>query len=118
MHLQFRKLILTVLAVMPIASISLAATSELSAMEGEVQKGILLGDALKIKGQLFSDFETETTIDEAYVRFSKSSAIQDVNELNAKFDQALQTLLKNGLLQINEKNISSSVASGGGGWGQ
>ncbi|MGK5088256.1 hypothetical protein WDW86_11920 [Bdellovibrionota bacterium FG-2] len=118
MKLRFRKLILTALAVMPVASISLAATSELSAMEGEVQNGILLGDALKIKGQLFKDFETETTMDEAFARFSKVSAIKDEKELNAKFDLALQTLIKNRLLQINEKNISSMVGSGGGGWGQ
>ncbi|MGK5086888.1 hypothetical protein WDW86_04970 [Bdellovibrionota bacterium FG-2] len=118
MKLRFRKLILTALAVMPIASVSLAATSELSSMEGEVQNGILLGDALKIKGQLFNDFETETTIDNAIARFRDASAIKNEDELNAKFNQAIQTLMKNGLLQMNDKNLSSHIASGGGGgWG-
>lgn len=115
---QCRRIILSVLAMMPVASISLAATSELSTEEGEVQKGLLLGDALKLKTMLFPDLETYSTIDAAYERFRKTSGIEDKETLNAEFRRALRVLQENNLLQMDEKYIASKVASGGGGgWG-
>ncbi|MBI4127927.1 MAG: hypothetical protein HY459_02550 [Parcubacteria group bacterium] len=85
---------------MPVASISLAATSELSTEEGEIQKGLLLGDALKLKSRLFPDLETRSTIDAAYQRFRETSGIEDEETLNAEFRRALRGLQENNLLQV------------------
>ena len=103
------------LAMAPLASVSLAAESKLSELEGEQQADELRKALREAYGSLFPEGLVQVSVRTAYDRFIEVRGLPG-GELSTD-DAFMNTLLlleSHGILQINEKMLSGGPPSGEG----
>ena len=106
-----KKMTLTVLSVMPIASISAVAYCQLNEMAGEEQNDLLHGQISTAHKLLMAPGTVTTTEDESKDFFSRQTGITDPKELDEEFQRHLRVLIEKGLVEKNETNITSHIPS-------
>jgi hypothetical protein len=106
-----KKMTLTVLSVMPIASISTVAYCQLNEMAGEEQNDLLHGQISTAHQLLMAPGTVSTTEEESKAYLSRQTGITDPKELDTEFQRHLRVLIEKGLVEKNETNITSSIPS-------
>ena len=108
---SFKKTILTVLAMMPVASISTVAYCQLNEMAGEEQNDLLQGDISTSHKLLMAPGTTAISVDDSKSYLSQQTGITDPQALDEVFNQHLKLLVAKGLVEKNESNITSHIPS-------
>ena len=109
---QVRNLILGILALLPVASIATAAESALSEREGQVRSDRLRAELFRARRILFPEGNRRVSIVDAYERVralltrGKSPSPATVDE---EMQRLVLLLLDNGMIQMDEKQITSLV---------
>lgn len=106
-----KKVLLTILAMLPIASISTTAYCSLNEMAGEEQNDILRAQISLARKLLFQTGVLTTTYEEARERLAKQTGIQDQYELEEEFNRQIKILLDNGLIETQEIKMVSRTPS-------
>lgn len=106
-----KKLTLTVLSVMPIASISTVAYCQLNELAGEEQNDLLHGQISSAHALLMAPGTVSTTEEESKAYLSQQTGITDPTELDDEFQRQLRVLVEKGLVEKNERNITSKIPS-------
>lgn len=107
-----KKFLLTVLAALPVASISTAADSKLTEMTGEEQNDALNKyDPSEARCLIMEPGTAMTTVDEAKNRLSRKTGITDERMLDTELRKQIQILRKHRLIEMDEANIIASVPS-------
>jgi hypothetical protein len=106
------KICLTLLTYLPLNAIAIAAESKLLDIAGEDQSALLTKEVFYSKNMIFAENESKTSITEAYGRVSSLTGIQDEESLNNEVAKHLNTLLQNGLIQMDESKLTTSLVSG------
>ena len=107
-----RKFLLTVLAALPVASISAAADSKLTEMTGEEQNDALNNYNPSVARRLIMEPGTAaTTVEDAKNRLSQQTGITDDRELDVELQKQIKILRDHGLIETRESNIIAPVPS-------
>ena len=108
---SFRKLLLSVLAMLPVTSISTPAYSKLNEMAGEEQSELFQTQVRTAKRLIFSEGAISTTVQQAKERISAQTGVTDEDALSQELEKQVQILQANGLIELNEMNIGSKSPS-------
>lgn len=111
--MQTRKLLLTLLAILPVASISTAAYCQLNELAGEEQNDLLRAKIAKARRLLLPSGAIRSTLEAAKNRLAHQTGIMDEGELEEEFNYHVQILIDNGLVDTDEKEI---LAKGPSAW--
>lgn len=106
-----RKALLTVLAMLPVASISTVAYCQLNELAGENQTDLLRFKISQARRLLFPQGVFTTTRQEAKERLARETGITDERALEEELSRQLKLLLDNGLIDMNELQAIGSVPS-------
>lgn len=106
-----RKTILMILAMLPIASVSTVAYSQLNEMAGEGQTDLLRSKIALARRLLFPNGVLITSNQEAKERLSRQTGITDEYLLDEEFNRQVETLLENGLVEVNETFMRAATPS-------
>ncbi len=107
-----KKFLLTVLAALPVASISAAADSKLTEMTGDEQNDALNNyDPSTARRLIMEPGTAMTTVEEAKIRLSRQTGITDERMLDAELRKQIEILRKHRLIEMNEANIIAPVPS-------
>lgn len=106
-----RKVLLTVFAVLPVASISTAAYSQLNEFAGENQTDLLRCKIAQARRLLFPKGVLLTTREEAIERLSRETGITDEQALEEELDRQVQILMDQGLIETNEVQMRAATPS-------
>lgn len=106
-----RHILLTFLATLPIASISMAAYSQLNELAGEDQSDLLRFQVTQARRLLFRNGVLTTTVQEARERFAYETGITDEQVLEEEFNRQMQILIENGLVETDERLVMAGTPS-------
>lgn len=106
-----RKAILTLLAMMPVTSISTVAHCQLNAMAGEEQNDLLKDNISNSHKMLMAPGTNSISIEDSMNYFAQKSGITDPQTLDQEFAKHVKVLLDKGLIEKTEMNIRSQVPS-------
>lgn len=106
-----KRLFLSVLTMLPIASISTVAYSQVNELAGEGQTDLLRSQIREARHLLFEKGVITTSIKEARERLADEAGIQDEQVLEAELNRLVQLLLDNGLIEVNEVSMRSAAPS-------
>ncbi len=106
-----KKVLLTMLAMLPVASISTVAYSQLNEQAGEGQTDLLRFKITQARKLLFPQGVLLTTRQEAKERLSRETGITDERALEEELDRQVQILLDQGLIETNEVQMRAATPS-------
>ena len=106
-----KKALLTVLAILPVASISTVAYCQLNELAGENQTDLLRFKLSQARRLLFPSGVYTITRQEAKERLSKETGITDEQALEEELERQLKILLDSGLIEMNELASIGSTPS-------
>jgi hypothetical protein len=98
------KITLSILAILPIASVAFAAESRLLELEGETDTDSLRNEIRSSRQMLFADGAAITSIEDARERFMSQT---DNMNAESEFQKTIEFLDSQGLISVNEKEILS-----------
>ena len=106
-----KKFLLTLLAMLPVASISTAAYCSLSDMAGQNQTDLLRYKVAKARRLLFPNGVMTTTYEAARERLAQETGITDEQMLEDEFNRQIKILMDNRLIETNEMAMSAGTPS-------
>lgn len=104
------KIMLLILSYMPISSVAVAAYGKASEIEGENQKWILRETARQIRYLLLPTGQRQIDLESARQRYSELTGLNG-EVLDESFAKAIQFMMENGYIQMDEKTIITAGAS-------
>lgn len=104
------KLFMILLSYAPISTVSVAAQSKVSEIEGVSQNRILMEMARQIRYHLLPDGHQVIDIEAARQRYSELTGL-DGDALEDQMNRDIQFMIENGYIQLNEKWILSESPS-------
>ena len=109
---------LSLLALLPMAAVSLAAEAKLNELEGEEQNDELRVALRQAYASLFPENVEQTSVNEAFKRFSQQRQLDpSARETHELFTKTLLLLEEKGILHINNALVSGRPPSFGWGGG-
>lgn len=100
------------ISLLPISSISLAATSKFySLKDRESLLKLRSGDPIKLKSMIWSPLKLSVSYEDAYANFLKRSPLVDEDQNAQEFERILVILAEEGLVKLNENDIVSPAPS-------
>ena len=106
-----KKTVLTVLAMMPVASISTVAYCQLNEMAGEEQNDLLQGNISEAHKMLMAPGTSTISVEDSKNYLSQQTGITDPQALDEEFNKHVRVLVGKGLIEKNEANITSHIPS-------
>lgn len=113
MYRNVSKFCLTILSLLPLPRVVLAAESKLLDIAGQEQADTLHKQIQKARQNIFRRGQMETTVEEAWSRIASQGQHLDENEKQKILDDSLQILHENNLIEMKDENIRSAIPSDG-----
>lgn len=104
------KLFMILLSYAPISTVSVAAQSKVSELEGVSQNRILIEMARQIRYRLLPNGHQVIDVEAARQRYSELTGL-DGDALEDQMNRDIQFMIENGYIQFNEKWILSESPS-------
>lgn len=102
-----KKMILLIIAMVPIPSISIMAHAKINELNNQKRINVLDNSSVKeARRLLWTPGAAQLTLDEMYSNFSSRSDLESIDEIDKVFDLHLQNLIDGGLLRLEEQVAS------------
>lgn len=108
---KFKIAMVYIVSLIPISSISMAATSKYYTLKDKENMEKLKVDSYKLKSMIWSRMKTNVTYEEAYANFTSRTSLKNQQKVDIEFERILEVLANEGLIKLNEDNIMSPAPS-------
>ena len=110
--MKLERIFLSILSVLPLKAVAYAADSRLTTIAGEEANSAKdWRSFLKKKSMIFGPMQMATTTEKAFERFLMRSGLSDSPEAQARFNELLELMLRDGMITTNEKMFISKGPS-------
>lgn len=102
--------LLLALTLIPVSTISIAATAKASELENDLQNEKILNQLRVLRNKMIASDKVESHLDDAIIRYQKQTGYYG-QDLNEKFHNDLKILLEKGIVQVNAEGVIGGAPS-------
>ncbi len=110
--MRLKRIILSILAILPFKAVAFAAESRLTTEAGSnASSSTDWNKLIVLKALFFEPMAITTTREQAFERFVDKKGLRNSLKAEAEFKMLIEKMLEEGLIQADEKMIVSEIPS-------